>query len=474
LERKPGGGKMATLLSATGYGCTGSSAATNILEEFEGVKSLGSEEFTFAHEADGIADLEDSLREGHRLKVDLAVKRFLALSRKFAVTDQYKKHFNGKFEVLANEYIDSIIKCKWNGWWHGAFELEKISAAENFKFRLAEGLFNWRLQSFEYAAYEPDGWRPNYKPVITTYYGNIFYEDDEAEFLKHTRLFTDKLLGQVDMNDEFKYVLLDQVTPPISSFKYARYFTNPKTIIIDRDPRDLYALNKALWGVGFIPGATVEQFIDWYAATRSMREKELLHTDVLLFLKFEALIYEYDASLDAIYDFVHLSADKHIHKLKYFNPDLSKKNTRIFSQYPELFHDIDKIEKCLGKYCYAFPTEQQCAAKKHFLIQTINNEVEETQFSGLLPQKHWKYTLYILYRITYFYTELSFFLKEVKNRKGIRLLKLLIKSSVKISLSFIILPLNMLVNCFLFVKTCPMLSGGASILNLADRRAEKR
>jgi hypothetical protein len=43
------------LLTCTGYGFTGSSAGTNILEEFQTVKSLGDKfECAFLHEADGM------------------------------------------------------------------------------------------------------------------------------------------------------------------------------------------------------------------------------------------------------------------------------------------------------------------------------------------------------------------------------------------------------------------------------------
>jgi hypothetical protein len=443
---------MATLLSTTGYGSTGSSAATNILEEFEGIKSLSNEEFTFAHESDGIADIEDSFREGHRLKTDLAVKRFLALSHQLASSDQYKKHFNEKFGIFADEYINTIIKCEWDGWWHRAFEMKKISTSERFKFYLAEHLFKWRLQSLHYDLYEPDKWFPNYRPVIETYYGNILNKNDEDDFLKKTRVFTDKLLREEDLENNFKYILLDQAIPPILPSKYSRYFTNPKIIIVDRDPRDLYVLNKALWGVGYIPSLTVEQFIDWYTATRGIHENEVRDADTLLFLHFESLIYEYDISLNKVYDFIDIPEKHHVNKLKYFNPDISKQNTQVFLQYPDLFPDINKIEKYLGKYCYAFPKEgRDDIHRKYFLIQTINNEVEEVQRKGMLPSGYRKYTPYILYRSTCFYKSFSFFIREIKKRKGLSLIKLLIKSSIKIAFSLFFLPINFFINLFLYI-----------------------
>jgi hypothetical protein len=267
-------------------------------------------------------------------------------------------------------------------------------------------------------------------------------------------MFTDKLLQEENIDNNFKYILLDQATPPISSSKYSRYFTNPKTIIVDRDPRDLYVLNKALWGVGYIPSLTVEQFISWYATTRKTRENELQHIDSLLFLTFESLIYDYDASLNKIYNFINLPEQYHINKLKVFNPDLSIKNTQIFLQYPDLSSDINEIEKHLEKHCFAFPQDFKTVPKKHFLIQTINNEVELVQYKGSFPSECRKYIPYILYRLTHLYATSSFFIRESKRRKGISLIKLLIKSSVKIIFSFIVFPIDLFKSLLLYLISC--------------------
>jgi hypothetical protein len=137
---------MATLITSTSYGNTGSSAVTNILEEFDCVKSLGNAEFTFAHENDGIADLENSLKEGHRLKTDLAVKRFLNLSHQLALQGQYKKHFGGKFEQFVLEYIETVIKCRWNGWWHRAFETETLSKSDKIRIKFAKQSYSLLLR----------------------------------------------------------------------------------------------------------------------------------------------------------------------------------------------------------------------------------------------------------------------------------------------------------------------------------------
>ncbi|GHT52579.1 hypothetical protein FACS1894106_1600 [Spirochaetia bacterium] len=428
--------KSVALITSTGYAGTGSSAGTNILEEFMSVKSMNNEEFTFLHDNDGIGDLEDALKEGHRLKTDLAIKRFLKLSHDLMRLHYYKQSFSGKFEQYSNEFVDSIVKCKWQGWWERAFEMTVLSKTDKFRIKFAEATYDFLIKANPYDLYEPDSWRPHqYKPVTTTYYSNISSIADEAFFLNQVRVFTSKLLAEENSNDAYKYILLDQAVPPISISKYARYWENPKILVIDRDPRDLYVLVKAVWGWPLIPAKTVEQFIVWYQATRQLRENE--SQNQFLFLPFESLIYEYDNSLKRIIEYTELSESNHIHKLQHFNPELSQKNTQIFRQYPELTSDINKIEKTLEKYCYRFPESRPNIPLKKIYIQEINEITESVQETGALPKQQRKHLLSILFFMTHF----SKNWKEIQNRKGIKLFKLFIKLGV----SLVLLPFELII-----------------------------
>jgi hypothetical protein len=426
------------LLTCTGYGCSGSSAGTNILEEFELIRNLGNDEFTFLHEPDGMADLESSLQEGHRLKTDLAIKRFIKLSHDLSSLQHYKVRFNGKFEQYANEFINSIVKCEWKGWWHRAFETEVISKIDDFNIRLARGIYDFLTKSYLYSLYEPDSWLPQYKPQITEYYSNFLNDRELAFFIMQVKRFTTKLLQEENVDKKYKYILLDQAIPPISISKYLRYWDNPKVIIIDRDPRDLYVINKALWGCGFIPMHNVDQFIKWYLSTRQMRENEPINNECCLFLNFESLIYDYDHTLNRIINFIDLSASIHTHKLKYFNPELSKQNTMIFKQYPDLYEDVGKIEKELLQYCYSYPDNYAPSLPSHDIlkdsVQKIYEKIIDIQYTGKIPKKLRRYSICFLFRMTNLYQ----YSKEIGNRKGLRLLKYFIK----ISLFIIMLPFD--------------------------------
>jgi hypothetical protein len=415
------------LITCTGYGATGSSAGTNILQEFEFVKDLGNEEYTFLHEPDGVADLENSLMEGHRLKTDLAIKRFIGLSHKLMLLQQYKIRFNGNFEKHTADFIDAIVKCKWDGWWHRAFEVEELSKIDDFNIRLARGTYDFLAKSNQYNFYEPDLWHPQYKPQITEYYSNFLNDSDSCFFIEQVKNFTGKLLQEENTNNRYKYILMDQAIPPISISRYLRYWDNPKVIVIDRDPRDLYVMNKLFWGCGFIPVHNIDQFIKWYSLTRKLKETEPKGNESnCLFLQFESLIYDYENTLNRIINFVNLSADNHIYKLKYFNPELSKQNTLVFKQYPDLYNDIEKIENELEQYCYLYPAPSYCNhhINLKFSVQKVYDEISDIQHNGKIPKGLRKYSINIFFRMTGLYQ----YFKERKKRKGLRLLKFIIKT----------------------------------------------
>jgi hypothetical protein len=274
-------------------------------------------------------------------------------------------------------------------------------------------------------------------------------------FINQAKQFTTRLLQEENNGNKYKYILLDQAIPPISISKYLRYWDNPKVIIIDRDPRDLYVINKALWGCGFIPMHNVGQFIKWYSSTRQLRENETINNENCLFLCFESLIYDYDNMLTRIMKFTNLSTNAHIHKLKYFNPELSKRNTMIFKQYPDLYEDVEKIEKELDQYCYSYPDDYipthippytlhrpKSSMYIKSNVQQIYEKVIDIQHTGKIPKKLRKYSLCILFRMTNLYQ----YSKEIRNRKGLGLLKYIIK----ISLFIMILPFDFISNLFFF------------------------
>jgi len=434
------------LLSPTGYGCTGSSAVTNILQEFESILCLDNSEFQFTSYTDGIADLENILIEGHPMKVDLAVKRFLQFSHTLSTYEHYKKCFNNKFEEMTIQYINEIISINWTGSWpHQFIGSDNYSKKRKIKQEYFNEVYNLYLrENNKKIFYEPDGWQPTFYHQEKVYYDYLYNEEKINDFIKKTKIFTDNLLKETVYNKNiYKYILLDQAIPPVNTSHHMRYFSSPKVIIVDRDPRDLFVLNKVNWGVGYIPSYDVQLFIKYYSMTRQLKKKESLNTNNnIFFIPFESLIYKYDDSIKEIIEFMGFTDTEHTNKLKYFNPDLSIKNTQVFVDYPELHNDIKLIEKHLEEYCYKYPYTKEKKEEKHFFIEDINQKFNKLINDQIFEKKITKYLFIFIFKSTMFYRNTH---TPNLNKNFLFLIKIIIK--------LIILPFEML----FFLFTVPFI-----------------
>ena len=432
------------ILTSTGYGGSGSSAGTNILEEFSSVTSFGNKfECTFLHEPDGLYDLENAINERHRLKIDLAVKRFLALAKTLNDGADYQKYFNGQFYKQAEKYIQSITTCKWNGWWHRAFEAGKITFAEKQRIKFAEALFNVLYRKKQFNSYEPDGWHPSYNPVTAFY-----YIDRETDFYEKTKAYMEALFLNGSCTN---YVLVDQLLPAYDIGRYSKYFNDVKTLVIDKDPRDLYTVQTAEWGIGYIPCDNVDVFINWYKATRSQRYK--INTewkDTALFIPFESLIYEYENSLKKIKAFTGLKTEGHVNKKKFFIPEKSIANTQVYKHYPQLRKDVEKIEKELADYCFHFENYSSIGIdvvkRDYIFINDICKDAAELQLTGRLPRNCKVNSVILIFTVC----KLPFYIQSFGDRKT---LMAKLKGIIKIGVFSVLFPVEFCVNLILFLFT---------------------
>lgn len=431
--------ELPCILTCTGYGGTGSSAGTNILEEFSSVLSFGNAfECTFIHEVDGIRDLEKALDEGHRLKVDLACKRFLNLVQNLSKQTLYKEYFAPNFYEKTLQYLNSIGIIEYKGLWHRAFDANSSSRIDKFRQKFSTGIFNTLYKNKICNTYEPDGWTLHYCPIISCYYGN-----KQEDFYKKTKSYISSLL-QLEKLDN-KYVLIDQLLPSYDIFEYSSYFYKIKTIVIDRDPRDLYALSKAEWGARFIPTQNVDIFIKWYRETRFSRKIYKEADNLCLFMNFEELIYEYNASLEKIMNFIGLSSSEHTRKLQYFDPQNSIKNTQVYKRYEMLKEDIKRIEIELSEFCFDFEKyprlDIQVYPKNYILTQDIYNVVDNFQLNGKISKRYKKGFFLYIFKCTKFYDVFS----DFKTRTT---LKKKIKGIIKLVILFSFLPFEIIETFF--------------------------
>ena len=177
---------------------------------------------------------------------------------------------------------------------------------------------------------------------------------DKKLFYKLTRDYTSKLFNSAINNDDISHLMIDQLVPCNNISRYLNYIDNIKVIIVDRDPRDLYLLDKFVWKGSPVLSDTkdLKTFIKWYKSIRY--NADLNDTKEVLRLKFEDLVYNYDKSLIEIIKFCQLDKKNHKLKKQIFNPKVSIQNTRYWNKTNKYAKEIEVIEKELKEYCYEY------------------------------------------------------------------------------------------------------------------------
>ena len=326
------------IITCAGFYRTGSSAISDFFSEFARCKSLGDYEFRFAQDPDGISDLEYNVCENpHRHNTSHAIKRFQKLSRFLngsVGAPRYSRLFGDKYLEYTNEFIEDITQLKAKTWWH----MDQIERGNTFYF------FD-RLYAKVTGVFDKN--QKNYSLLRNREYG-YYTAISKDDFYKAVRKYTGKLVSHVAGNAEF--AMFDQLVPPTNVERYLNYFDDIKVICVERDPRDLYVLEKERHRWGVIPYQDVREFCAWYRITRTQKPQE--ESERVMKIYFEDMIYKYEETAQKLISFVGLNEEDHIYPKKFFIPEKSIRNTRVYEQYPQYASDVEFIEKELKEYLY--------------------------------------------------------------------------------------------------------------------------
>lgn len=335
---------MRIITCASYYG-TGSSAITDLLSEYDGFKSLGDYEFRFVQDPGGISDLEYNIVENnHRHNSGHALKRyknnvdFLA-GNKFV--KKYEKFFNNHWKEYSYEYIDELTDFKYKGYWHQDV--------------IDRGKFFYIYKRIVNKILKRTIWKNNKEkslnelPNEITLYSSV----SETEFLRATKEYIDRLFKEVNLDNK-ENIMVDQIVPPSNLKRYLRYFNDIRVFVVDRDPRDIYLLEKYIWKGKVIPTESVELFCKWFLNTRKHRDIENMENENIMFVQFEDLIYKYDNTIENIEMWLGIDKSSHINKKNKLDPNKSKKNTKLWEYISGCEDDVRYIEKELSKYIYSY------------------------------------------------------------------------------------------------------------------------
>lgn len=335
---------MRFITCASYYG-TGSSAVTDFVAEFDNVFNFTNEEFRFIQDPDGISDLEFNLVEcfnrhnsGHSLKrykklVDFYAGNFFG--------SKYAGFFGDRWKQLSYDYIDALTDFTFPGWW--MYDLYDRGEWFYFRKRFVNKILHKTI------------WKNNPEQTLNTMKNEITYcsHPTEEKFLILTRKYIYDLFTSV-MPEDKEIMMVDQLLPPMNLERYLRYFNhNIQVVIVDRDPRDVFVLDKYVWKDGIIPNEP-ETFCKWYEYTRSHRKTEDLDTAQIHFIRFEDLIYKYGKTSKELMLWLKLDEEKHVRPRTTFKPEVSFNNTQVWKRFPESMHEVKIIEEKLGEYLYDF------------------------------------------------------------------------------------------------------------------------
>lgn len=331
------------IIVPTGYMGSGSSAVTDLLKEYPELNTKNSDfEYIFLHAPGGVFDLENKLlNNNNAVRSDEAIKEF----RKFMYRLNeyqgwwpagYKYMISNNFKNIVDLYISSLVQYSFEGSWYIYENPSKFVWLKNAALNRIYSTIN----------------RTRYKKRDLEILEFSLIKDEE--FYEKTKQFIYDIVNEIA--EGYKQIVLDQFILPYNLKKIENYkLEGLKPIIVRRDPRDVFILNKYYWytrGENVPFPLEVSSFCSYYKSLRAYEQ-----TSKLKYLKinFEDLVLNYEETVKEIENYLGLDSNQHKNKKQFFNPDKSINNLKVFKRNIGWENEVKKIEEDLKEYLYEFP-----------------------------------------------------------------------------------------------------------------------
>lgn len=358
---------MGLNIGVTGYFGSGSSAVLDLLAEYScngtGLKDAkGGYEHTTLYFPGGLFDLEDKLLLGNDIhRSDEALKTFrqemLRLDKNnFGWYGSFREMFGNVFQNNLEQFLSELNFFDVNTRYYGQcekviFNPLKIPLQLAARILLGRTIYKWGRQFIYHPA----------KAKMTV----AFPSDDE--FYKAAQKFVAAYMNMFKEPDK-ENTIFDRILLCHNLYRLPRYFDdNFRMIVVNRDIRDVYILNKYIWKqihAGSMYPDDLNTFVDYWKRIHAM-EKKITDARILV-INFEDLIYKYDETVAKIEQHCQLSSDKHIRKGEFFDPQKSIKNTQVFCLDKAWETELEVIERELQEYKYDFPYEIVTSVREMF------------------------------------------------------------------------------------------------------------
>lgn len=348
-----GSEKYKILVSAQGFGWSGSGALIDLLREFNICSVNGAVECY----SGGFND--DTLKQ--TANVEINYYRELKLW-------ELENCFYGGDELLNNWSIKRLIKVSKNFLsYKDLFDLDFISYFNRFIMSISDLNINFNSINLPLPLMQ-NGYKENniLKEDEKLKWGDVFYRlkrISKEEFLTRSIDFNNLILKHLNSKE---ILVLDQFLGCENGYDldlHSKYLGEDiKQICVYRDPRDQFYTLLHFSGLDYIDDyflqsrkidkvcRSVEDFKDFLLNVANIEKYKEYHPNRLM-IRFEDLINDYENSITKVCDFLGIDKSHHINKGKYFIPEVSRKNIGIYKNY----HDqrvMDKIKEELEEYCY--------------------------------------------------------------------------------------------------------------------------
>lgn len=320
---------------------SGSSAVTDLLCEYDNINCPnGSYEYVYPYCPNGLFDLEDKLLlNNNAMRSDEALRSFrAAMSELFGNKHWWFANYKDKISPYFMQYVDELIDAisyQIDGYW---YDHQKISINRS---RCA-----YILEKFGRPAASIS--RKNHDKMLLSYPSKDGFYEAASRFLEKTLL-------DIAKNAHKKTLLVDQLLLPHNLYRKDSYFSKDrlKVILVIRDPRDVFILNKYYWEPAGVPipySRDVQLFCRQY---RDVRSSVLPYDSTnVLEINFEDVILDYHASLENIEHFCGLWLGTHVKCGEYLKPKESSRNICVYLDEERFKEEAAIIKAELPEYLY--------------------------------------------------------------------------------------------------------------------------
>jgi len=316
-------------------------------------------EFGLLRLPDGLIDLEHHLCENWSpIRSDRAIKRFRKLCQ--ILSSGYHKNLNERFLEKSLNYLDSLIEGKLfvDAWFDPIYESPSANPTREILKRMhlwgiaknLAGIFSSRSKS------EPKKCQ-------------VFLSSPE-DFIVKTKKYLQEILGG-GMTGVNSVVVTNNMMEPFSPDHSHKFFDDAYCVVVERDPRDIYA-SVVAYEKSFIP--PFEENNKKYSKLFLQKlKKEMLGTDDLesflvrqkvyyrntkhsksdrtIRIRYEDLVLNYHKTIDKLLAQIGLDQKDHLYKKSFFDPEKSRQNVGIWKNLKDN-KEIKEIERELPFLLY--------------------------------------------------------------------------------------------------------------------------